>query len=234
MKCPKCGYENGPDALACGLCAEVLRAKPTTPAAQGKGGAEPSSDGSGEPNWAAMGPPAGPPHCWKCGKMNYLIPKACACCLGPYQDELGVTATVTRNDGDQQVTYTTTWNFLYCLDCSAHIKGSQTGWLIAIGAGLLAAIGYMVLAWQGQTRPGAGGHGTTHYLDGTNWGIAIAVLAVILGIVKVICLQCFPKMGPRCASLGLPVRVSGPHAGQYKWTFDHPAYGQAFEEMNDF
>lgn len=34
-KCPKCGYENPPEALSCGLCQEVLRKEKPRPAAPG-------------------------------------------------------------------------------------------------------------------------------------------------------------------------------------------------------
>lgn len=221
MKCPKCGYENQPDSIACGLCAEVLKAKNTTKT----GPSQPEGAGpqaaSQEPNWASFGPPSGPPFCFESGKMNYTMPKACVCCLGPYLDELPIVASVTKQEGSEQVTYSTTWTFPFCLDCSAHVKGNQHGWLMGVVLGIAAFV--TVCALAGTSKMG-----------GTEWAIALGAMTVCVGIGKAVGVAIFPKTGPRCASMSAAVKCSGPHNGAYRWTFKNPIYGEAFAEMNRF
>ncbi len=221
MKCPKCGYENQPDALACGLCAEVLKGKTTAtpaPSTSERGGETSGDEG---PNWAAFGAPTGEPFRFESGKMNYVMPKACVCCLGHYQDEMPITASVVKQEGTEQVTYTTTWTFPFCLDCSAHVKGWQNSWGIGLGLAILTFVAVLWLA--GPSKMG-----------GVEWAFAIGGSLVALGAGKAIGSAIFPKAGPRCGSTSAAVSCSGPHNGVYRWKFKNAAYGQAFAEMNRF
>lgn len=222
MKCPKCGYENQPDSIACGLCAEVLKGKNTArtgpPSATEGAGA---SQESQEPNWSSFGPPSGPPVCFESGKMNYAMPKACVCCLGNYQDELEISAVVVEQNLTEQVTHTTIWTFPFCLDCSAHVKGNRTSWGVGIGAGILAFC--VICGIAGPSKMG-----------GVEWGFALGALAVALTAGKLVTGSFMPKPGPRCASMMEAVSCTGPHNGVYRWKFKNPIYGQAFAEMNQF
>ncbi|GEM_PF-3456786 len=219
MKCPKCGYENQPDSLACGLCAELLKGK-TTVTPGPSSGAE-GAGASQEPDWTSFGAPSGPPFCFESGKMSYAMPKACVCCLGPYLDELPISASVTKHDGGEEVEYTTTWSFPFCLDCSGHVKGDQKGWYLGLG---LAILGFAVIC--GIAGPSK--------MGGIEWAFALGAAAVGLGVGKGVGIAVFPKVGPRCAAMSTAVTCSGPHNGAYKWMFKNPVYGQAFAEMNRF
>lgn len=223
MKCPKCGYENGPQALACGLCTELLKPKGGTEVvapAEGQGAPEPpqAQGEPGQPDWSSFGPPSGEPFCFETGRMSFAMPKACACCLGPYLDEFPVSASVTRHEGSQQVTHTTTWQFPFCLDCTGHLKGYQRGWAIAVGACLLTFVGFI--------------YGASKDAEGTYYGIMFAAAMAVLVAVRVVTSQIFPKKGHRCASLGRPVTVTGPHGGAYRFTFYNPTWGRIFAEFN--
>jgi hypothetical protein len=52
MKCPKCNYENKPDALACGMCGEILKPKQPEPA-----NAPAETAGNGKPTRACKNHP---------------------------------------------------------------------------------------------------------------------------------------------------------------------------------
>ncbi len=221
MKCSKCGYENGPDSLACGLCGEVLRPKggtTVTPVAEGQGAPQAAQGEPGQPDWSSFGPPSGPPVCFETGRMSFAMPKACACCLGGYQDEFPVSASVTRHEGSQQVTHTTTWNFPFCLDCTGHLKGYQRSWAISIGLCLLTFVGFVF--------------GASKDTEGIYYGVMFAAATAVLVAGRVVTSQLFPKKGHRCASLGRPISVTGPHGGAYRFTFFNPTFGRIFSEFN--
>lgn len=231
MKCPKCGYENKGDPPMCDMCHELLRAK-------GGGGGHEHGGGHGHDHSAAGAATApsrpfgggaavagGEPVVFTTSGRGWSFPSACACCLGPQEEEVSVTGRVrTYYDGGQQYQQTTFINVPMCNACIKHLFMLNVAWWTAAIAGLGAGVwlSYPYLHAQGSGSPTWG-----NLLPAIIAGIVVLVAGGII-LSRMLC-----SLNPGCAGRGKPIQMCGPaDDGTTVFTFKNPVYGMEFMRQN--